>query len=127
MLGRMLGDRYVRRLIPSDKLAKFDRLIRRQGVIIIFILFIFPGFPKDWLCLFLGITTLPLKLFLIMATFGRMPGTLLLSFQGEFLFENNFKPLFALLVISVIAALGAYIYRERLYRWIEDNEHQEKQ
>ena len=118
-VGRLLGERYVHRLISTDKLLKFNKLVRPQGVIIIFLLFIFPGFPKDWLCLFLGITTLPLKLFMFMATIGRMPGTLLLSLQGEFLFEQNYIMLLIFISISMLLAVTAYLCRERLYIWIE--------
>ncbi|MGD9212190.1 MAG: VTT domain-containing protein [Desulfobacteraceae bacterium] len=122
LLGRVLGERYVRRLISADKFARFDKLVRRQGIIVIFILFIFPGFPKDWLCLFLGVTSLPIKFFLIMATFGRMPGTLILSLQGAFLFEKNYLLLFILFGISLLVVVGTYLYRDKLYRWIEDSD-----
>ena len=57
-IGRFFGERYVRKLIPPAKFEKFDRILKHQGVIIIFFLFVFPGFPKDYLCLFLGLSTL---------------------------------------------------------------------
>ena len=76
VIGRLLGERYVRKLIPADRFEKIDRAVKRQGVIVLFILFLFPGFPKDYLCLALGLSTLPVKLFILLAGFGRMPGTL---------------------------------------------------
>ncbi len=127
MVGRMIGEHYVRKIIHPTTFAKLNRLVRRQGVIIIFILFIFPGFPKDWLCLFLGITSLPLKVFLWLATIGRMPGTLLLSLQGELLFEKNYTMLLLFLGVSLICAVIAYAYREKLYCWIEKSNHSSDQ
>ena len=118
-LGRLLGRRLIRRLIPATQLAKLDRHVRPRAVLVIFLLFVFPGFPKDYLCLFLGITTLPRKLFLIMAFVGRMPGTLMLSLQGAALFERMYGVLAVLLGGCVLLLLVAYRYRERLYRWIE--------
>jgi len=80
-IGRFLGERFIRKWIPGDIFQRYDTLLKRQGILVILILFLFPGFPKDYLSLFLGLSTLPTKLFLILATFGRMPGTFALSLQ----------------------------------------------
>jgi uncharacterized membrane protein YdjX (TVP38/TMEM64 family) len=125
-LGRIVGERYVRKMISPAKFDKFDRLVRRQGVIVIFILYIFPGFPKDWLCLFLGITTLPIKFFLIAASIGRMPGTLVLSLQGELLFEKNYTSLIIFMAFSLLIAGCTYLYRDKLYCWVERSNHPKK-
>jgi uncharacterized membrane protein YdjX (TVP38/TMEM64 family) len=118
-IGRYLGRRFVRRWIPTHQLDRFDRLFKRQGLVAMLILFVFPGFPKDYLCLFLGITTLPLKAFLLIASFGRMPGTLILSLQGEFLFEKNYAVFVIVFGVTILAAWLSIHYRENLYRWME--------
>jgi len=119
LVGRFLGKRYIRRLIPDDYLGRFDAFLKRQGVVVIFILFVFPGFPKDYLCLFLGLSTLPLKVFIILATIGRMPGTFLLSLQGAYLFEQNYLVFALILCLCIILSLLAYRYKEGLYKWLE--------
>ncbi len=118
-IGRFLGRRYVRRWIPTDKLARFDYLLKRQGIIVLLILFIFPGFPKDYLCLFLGITAIPLQAFLLISSIGRMPGTLMLSLQGEFLFQKNYAVFALIFGVTVLAAALSIRYRETIYRWME--------
>jgi len=118
-IGRFLGTRYVRKLIPEAKLDRMDKMVRRQGTIVLFILFVIPGFPKDYLCLFLGLSTLPLKVFLIIVGIGRMPGTLILSLQGSYVFEQKYG-LFALIMgFCLIFIFLGYKYREPLYRWLE--------
>ena len=119
MIGRFLGERYVRKLIPADKFKKIDGKVKRQGVILLFILFLFPGFPKDYLCLALGLSTLPVKIFVFLAGVGRMPGTFALSLQGAFLYEQNYVLLGILLGACLILALICYAYRERIYLWVE--------
>jgi uncharacterized membrane protein YdjX (TVP38/TMEM64 family) len=118
-VGRFLGQRYVRKLIPERHLKRFDTMIKREGALIVFILFILPGFPKDYLCLFLGLSALPIKIFFFMATIGRMPGTFILSLQGALFFEQNYL-LLALATggCSIMVLLG-YRYRSTLYDWIE--------
>ena len=118
-IGRFLGRQYVRRWIPTDKLTRFDHLLKRQGIIVLLILFIFPGFPKDYLCLFLGITAIPLKAFLLIASIGRMPGTLMLSLQGEFLFQKNYVVFAVVFLVTLLVAFLSIRYREAIYRWME--------
>jgi uncharacterized membrane protein YdjX (TVP38/TMEM64 family) len=118
-IGRFLGVRFVRKMIPAAKFEKFDSMLKRQGLVVLFLLYVFPGFPKDYLCLFLGLTTLPLKVFILIAAIGRMPGTFLLSLQGAYLFEENY--LFLGIAAGACAILAGiiYRYRESLYLWIE--------
>lgn len=119
MIGRFLGERYVRKLIPADQFEKIDGKVKRQGVILLFILFLFPGFPKDYLCLVLGLSTMPVKIFILLAGLGRMPGTFALSLQGAFLYEQNYVLLGILIAACLVLALLCYACRERIYLWVE--------
>ncbi|MCF8070304.1 MAG: VTT domain-containing protein [Desulfobacterales bacterium] len=118
-IGRLLGRKYVRKLIPEHKMNRFDSYVKHQGVITLFILFIIPGFPKDWLSLFLGITALPLRVFIVIAAIGRMPGTLALSLQGEFLFRETYAPLILMAILSTAIVFVVYRFRKRIYRWVD--------
>ncbi len=118
-IGRFLGRRYVKKIVPADKLRKYDTLIKHQGIIVIFVLFLFPGFPKDYLCFFLGLSGISHKIFIILSSIGRMPGTFMLSLQGAFLFDRMYG-LFA--IVSVFCLILVFIackYREKLYRLME--------
>ena len=118
-VGRAVGHRYVRRLIPENVRDRMDFLLRHQGAVVVFILFIIPGFPKDYLSLFLGLSTLPTRVFIIIAAVGRMPGTLVLSLQGATIFDRNYSLMIVLFLSCVLVAYLAYRFREPLYRWIE--------
>ena len=118
-IGRFLGKHYVRKLIPARQLERLDRIVKRQGVIVLFALFVFPGFPKDYLCLFLGLSAIPLTVFMVIATIGRMPGTLMLSLQGSYVFEQRYGPFALIMGVCLIIIFLAFIYRDPLYRWLE--------
>jgi len=118
-IGRFLGERFVRRLVSEEKFKRIDRLVNRQGVIVVFLMFVIPGFPKDYLSLSLGLTTLPLKIFAILACIGRIPGTLILSLQGASLYDQNYVLLAIVAGACLVLVLLAYRYREALYRWVE--------
>jgi uncharacterized membrane protein YdjX (TVP38/TMEM64 family) len=118
-IGRLLGREAVKRLIPPRQLVRFDAMLRHQGTVILFLLFVFPGFPKDFLCLFLGLSSLSHRVFLLIAGIGRMPGTFMLSLQGAALYEDNLVMFAVLTAVFAFMALAAWYYRERLYRLLD--------
>jgi uncharacterized membrane protein YdjX (TVP38/TMEM64 family) len=118
-LGRLFGKGVVRRLVPEPAFQRFNHMVTHQGVIAVMIMFIIPGFPKDYLCLLVGLTAMPLKLFALIAGLGRMPGTLILSLQGASLYDQNYGLTVLLFVVCAAAVWLAHRYRERLYRWVE--------
>lgn len=118
-IGRYFGARLVRQFIPEEKFKRINRLINRQGVIAVFLMFVIPGFPKDYLSLALGLTTLPIKVFAVLACIGRMPGTLLLSLQGASLYDQDYFLLTVVVAVCLALILLAYHFRESLYRWVE--------
>jgi uncharacterized membrane protein YdjX (TVP38/TMEM64 family) len=118
-IGRILGRRYVAKWIPDNYLHRFDALARRQGAIVFFLFFVLPGFPKDYLCIFLGLTSLSVKVFMLMAGLGRMPGTFILSLQGAQVFQKDVTTLALLIAISLAFVVPSYIWRERIYEWID--------
>ncbi|RZB35906.1 MAG: hypothetical protein SRB2_02704 [Desulfobacteraceae bacterium Eth-SRB2] len=118
-IGRFLGKRFVRKLIPPAKLERMDSIVKRQGVIVLFGLFVFPGFPKDYLCLFLGLSAIPLKVFILLTAIGRMPGTLMLSLQGSYIFEQRYGWFALILSVCLVLMFLAYRYREGLYNWVD--------
>ena len=122
-IGRFLGEHWIRRLIPKETRSRMDFLLRHQGAVVIFILFLLPGFPKDSLCLFLGLSSLPIKVLVLLSGIGRIPGTILLSAQGASLFDRDYLLLGVLLTACVIFSLLAWHWREPLYRWIEKQNH----
>jgi uncharacterized membrane protein YdjX (TVP38/TMEM64 family) len=119
MLGRLLGRRYVASWMSAESLHRFDTLAKRQGTILFFIFFLFPGFPKDYLCVFLGLTSISLKVFALMAGIGRIPGTLMLSVQGARVFQQEYATFALLIVITLALAIPAYYWRERIYAWAD--------
>jgi uncharacterized membrane protein YdjX (TVP38/TMEM64 family) len=119
LVGRFFGKRYVRKMIPKHHLERFDGFVRHQGIIVLFLLFLTPGFPKDYLCLLLGMSAIPIKAFMVIASVGRMPGTLMLSLQGALLFDRMYTPFAVVLGVNILLAAAGYVYREKLYVWVE--------
>lgn len=116
MLARFLGLPFVEKAVNPEILKKYDYVMEHQGAIVSFILFLIPGFPKDYLCYIMGLSHMKLWTFLIISTVGRLFGTILLSMSGSYVRSNHYVGLLVLLGAGGVFVLLAYLYRER---WID--------
>lgn len=117
-LGRWLGLPLVRRLVSEEVYHKFDFVARTGGELATLLFFLIPGFPKDYLCFLLGLSPLPLGTFLVISTFGRMPGTWLLSIQGAKVRSARYTEFVIFLTVAALVAVVAYLYREAIFQWM---------
>jgi uncharacterized membrane protein YdjX (TVP38/TMEM64 family) len=118
-ISRLFTPYVARRLGKTKIYAKFNFIVEHQGVIIAFILFLLPGFPKDYLCYLLGLSLMPTSVFLVIAAVGRIPGTLMLVLQGSKVFDQEYAIFFILLGIALAAVIFSYMAREKIYRLVQ--------
>lgn len=112
--GRLLGKLFPHKLQETKVYAQFNHLVYKGGFIIPFILFIIPGFPKDSLSYLLGLSRMPLKVFLFVTTVGRIPGTLMLSLQGAQVYQGNYAKFLILILVTGFVTLPFYLYRKQI-------------
>lgn len=117
-LGRWLGLPLVRRLVSEKVYHRFDFVTRPGAELVILLFFIIPGFPKDYLCFFLGVSPIPFGVFLVICIFGRMPGTWMLSIQGAKVGSAHYLDFLIILTLTAAVAVPAYIFRDRIYEWL---------
>ena len=117
-IAKIFERQAIERFISPELRKKFDYLIGHEGVILSFLLFLIPGFPKDTLCYILGLTPMHWGIFLIISTIGRIPGTLMATLQGAKAFDQQYVTLLILLGISVLIIMVFYIYHEKIHQWI---------
>ena len=117
-IARIFEKQIVERFVSPKLRKKLDYLSGHEGVILSFLLFLIPGFPKVALCYLLGLTPMHLGIFLIISTIGRIPGTLMATLQGAKAYEHQYKTFLILLGISALIILVFYIYHETIHGWI---------
>ena len=118
MVGRLLSDLVRRRLEHTVIYKRFNHLVSKGDFAIPFVLFLLPGFPKDSLAYLLGMSHMPLPVFLFITFVGRMPGTLLLSFQGAEIYQGDYLKFALLLGVSALIALPYAFYHKRILAWL---------
>ena len=118
-LARMFEKWTVEKFVSEKTRKKFDYLIGHEGLILSFLLFLIPGFPKDALCYILGLTPMHVGIFLIISTIGRIPGTLIACLQGGKAFEHQYTTFLILLGLSSLVLLVFYIYHDEIHKLLK--------
>ena len=120
-VGRWLGARYVQRLVSPEIWHKMGFIVEAEGAILCFIVFLIPGLPKDMICYLFGLSPMPFWVFTVVSTFGRIPGTWILSAQGAHAASGDYLQVILLTALVVAAALPLYYYRNGLVDWLGGN------
>ena len=119
LIARRLGLPVVRRFVGEELMRKFDYLMEHQGAFFSFIFFLIPGMPKDYFCYLLGLSPMHFLTFLIISTIGRIPGTLLLSLQGQAVRSEDYRGFFLVMGIALFFIVLTFIYRDRIEDWLK--------
>jgi uncharacterized membrane protein YdjX (TVP38/TMEM64 family) len=114
LLSRAFGRPFVERFVKKETMAKYDYLLHHKGAFLVFLLFLIPGTPKDFLCYILGLGHLSTREFLVISTVGRFGGTALLTFGGSYIRHHQYYRFSILLGVAVILVFFSLVYKDRL-------------
>ena len=112
-IARLLGYPLVRLLFGEKKLTTIETLINRpQSKLIVFLLFLIPGLPKDIMTYVAGVSPINYLQFLMTSTTARVPGILLSAYIGSNLYHQDYIAVFAAcLATALLFGLGIWMQR----------------
>ena len=114
ILARWLGLPFVEKVISPRIIQKYDYFMEHRGILITFILFVIPGFPKDALSYMIGLSHMKTSTFLIVCTAGRLLGTIMLSISGYCARNGQNITMATILGISALIVILAVYYHDEL-------------
>ncbi|MBI3003767.1 MAG: TVP38/TMEM64 family protein, partial [candidate division NC10 bacterium] len=120
-LGHWLGQPFVRRLVKPETYERFAFLTETRGALVAFVLFLIPGFPKDYLSYLLGVSPMRFLPFLVVCALGRLPGTYLLSLQGDRVGGRAYLQGLIILTAVVVLCVVGYLARGHISTWAQGN------
>ncbi len=118
LAARVMGLPLVKLVVSKEALEKFHFLTERRGALLALILFAIPGFPKDILSYILGLSPMRFPAFVTVCTLGRIPGTIMLSFSGSALYNEDWTFLIVMSVICAVALGAVFVWRARIDSWL---------
>jgi uncharacterized membrane protein YdjX (TVP38/TMEM64 family) len=114
MLARFFGEPLLENVVKKEVFEKFEHFMEHKGLLVSFLLFLIPGFPKDYLCYIMGVSLIPTGTFIVISTVGRLFGTIMLSIMGAFAGNGQYTFLIIILVVGVAIFVMAYYYHDKI-------------
>ena len=110
LIGRKLGKRTVCWLVGEDNLNRVQKKVNGKDKIVLSFMFLFPFFPDDLLCFVAGLSTMPIKYFLIMITITRLISvfTTAYSVNGSVIPYDTWWGLLIWVVLIALTLLSSY-------------------
>lgn len=113
-LARALGRPFVDKFVRKETMDKYDYLLHHKGIFLVFLLFLIPGTPKDFLCYILGLGHLTTREFLAISTIGRFFGTVLLTLGGNYIRHHQYYRFSVLFAVAIVLVFLSMVYKEKL-------------
>ena len=113
LLVRRFGLRAVEIFFPTEKLQRLRFLHNERRLARwVFLIFFLPGTPKDVMCYFVGLTSMPLRTCALISAVARLPSIITSTVGGNALGMGEYT--FAIIVFAatlVISGIGLLLYR----------------
>ncbi len=118
LAARIIGLPLVKLAVTQATLEKFHFLTERRGTFIAVLLFVIPGFPKDILCYILGLSPMGLVTFALVCGLGRIPGTVMLSYCGCAVYDENWTTLVVVSIVCLASIAFLFLMNGRIELWL---------
>lgn len=115
VVARAVGFSLVKSLVPGKTLERFEFLANsRHSELIIFLLFLVPGIPKDALTYIAGLTPIKTFKFLLISMLARFPGLLGSAYIGANLQRRRYGPALVLSIAALVLFVLGVVFREKI-------------
>lgn len=136
MLVHKLGAPFVRAMVDEKHLVKFYEFERSGKLnLIVFILFLIPGMPKDVFTYLVPLTNMRMRAFLVLSTVGRIPGVIISTYAAAGLADGDITTSLIIFGIAAVLMILGIVFRDKIMRVLGtqralhemDKEREEKQ
>lgn len=127
-IARFLGADAVKFIFGEDKVERYrGKLNSGKGLLIVLLIYLIPGLPKDLIGYVAGISNMRVVPFIIVSSIGRTPpmfGSLLV---GTFFQAKNWTAIVILAVICAIILIICFIKRKALIGLLDNLEDKDRE
>lgn len=118
-IARRFGRPLLEKLFKKSAVDKFDFIINAKSAsLILFAIFLLPGFPDDIICYIAGLTNLSIKRLMAIVILGRFPVIVLTNYIGAEVGTNFVMVALVALLAVVILGIGIW-QRERIMAFLK--------
>lgn len=125
-LVRKLGAPFVQSMVPVQYLEKFRKFEKTGKLnIIVFILFLIPGLPKDVFTYLVPLTDMRMRTFLLLSNVGRIPGIVVSTYAADGLADGRLMESAIIFAVAAVIAVLGIVFRERIMKMLEKHSHKD--
>ena len=112
LLVRKFGRRLIDVLYPQEKIDAIPILSEpKKRNAFVFILFVIPGTPKDFLTYIIGLTKISIPNYILLTFFARIPSIITSTFAGSSISDGKIlQAVIIFVVTAVVSGVGYLIY-----------------
>ena len=119
-IAQFLGKDAMHILFGKKKITEMlDKINSKKGMLIVFVIFLIPGIPKDLCTYAAGISEMKIKPFLILSLIGRSPGMMCSIAIGRQVMHGNYHSAIIIAVIVVILFIIGLLFREKVIAFFD--------
>lgn len=120
VLVHKLGAPFVQNMVPAKYLEKFRKFEDGGKLnVIVFVLFLIPGLPKDVFTYLVPLTNMDMRTFLLLSNVGRIPGILVSTYAADKLIAGQFTESAIIFGVAAVIAVLGIVFRERIMKLAE--------
>ncbi len=115
VLVHRLGAPFVHEMISRSHIERFRKFEESKNLdVVVFILFLIPGLPKDAFTYLVPLTQMRYGKFIILTTVGRIPGVIGSTVAASGLANGDYVVAILLLSILAVVAIVAVIFHQQI-------------
>jgi uncharacterized membrane protein YdjX (TVP38/TMEM64 family) len=114
-LARFLGRDAMHVLFGKRHIEDYlQKINSKRGYMLVFLIYLIPGVPKDLCSYAAGLSNMKLKAFLILSTVGRSPGMMGSLLIGKEIGQGNYVTVIIIASVAVILFIVGIFYHSKL-------------
>ncbi len=114
-LARILGHDAMHLFFGEEKINNMlEKINSKKGVIVVFLIYLIPGVPKDLCTYAAGLSEMKLRLFLILSMVGRTPAMMGSLIIGHHVEQGSYTVAIVLACIAVVLCVLGVVFRNKI-------------
>lgn len=120
-IARILGKKSMHLIFGEQRFEKYvNHLNTKRAVILIFIIYLIPGLPKDLFAYAIGVSEMKFKPFFIVSMVGRTPAMMISVMVGEMTATQQYTGVVLLALTAVILGIVGVLHYKKMHQWVDN-------
>lgn len=119
-LARLLGKKSLHVIFGEEKFSRFERTLNsKRSFVVLFVIFLIPGVPKDLFSYAAGVSNIRILPFLCLSLTARTPAMIGSILMGSMFYDGNYIGLIVLGAAAMILFIAGIIQRDKMVKWAD--------